>query len=61
MNSCKQVVVKNQLEEKFEREKTTLVFDVPLIYNVNDKKSLRRAEMTKRMNDTEERKRQSFR
>ena len=61
MNSCKQVVVKKQLEEKFEREKTTLVFDVPLIYNVNDKKSLRRAEMTKRMNDTEERKRQSFR
>ena len=58
MNSCKQVVVKKQLEEKFEREKTTLVFDVPLIYNVNDKKSLRRTEMTKRMNDTEERKRQ---
>ena len=39
MNSCKQVVAKMQLEEKFEREKTTLVFDVPLIYNVNDKKS----------------------
>lgn len=58
MNSCKQVVAKMQLEEKFEREKTTLVFDVPLIYNVNDKKSLRRTEMTKRMNDTEERKRQ---
>ena len=58
MNSCKQVVVKKQLEEKFEREKTTLVFYVSLIYNVNDKKSLRRAEMTKRMNDTEERKRQ---
>ena len=58
MNSCKQVVAKKQLEEKFEREKTTLVFDVPLIYNVNDKKSLRRTEMTKRMNDTEERKRQ---
>lgn len=61
MNSCKQVVVKKQLEEKFEREKTTLVFDVPLIYNVNDKKSLRRTEMTKRMNDTEERKRQILR
>lgn len=58
MNSCKQVVVKKQLEENFEREKTTLVFDVPLIYNVNDKKSLRRTEMTKRMNDIEERKRQ---
>ena len=58
MNSCKQVVAKMQLEEKFEREKTTLVFDVPLIYNANDKKSLRRTEMTKRMNDTEERKRQ---
>ena len=57
MNSCKQVVAKKQLEEKFEREKTTLVFDVPWVYNVNDKKSLRRAEMTKRMNDTEERKR----